>query len=121
MAFKRTFMEIANKHAPFMTMRIRFSSLPWLNENIRNLIKERDFHHKKAQKSGSCDDWATYRAIGNKVVSQIHNAKRNYYSNLIEENKNDSGKLWSAMKSAISSGTRSSQIETLVKMKQFLV
>ena len=97
-----------------MTMRIRSSALPWLNENIRNLIKERNFHHKKAQKSGSCNDWATYRAIRNQVVSQIRNAKRNYYTNLIEENKYDSVKLWNALKSAISYGTRSSQIDTLV-------
>lgn len=110
MPFKRTFMKIADKHAPFMTMRIRSSTLPWLNENIRNLIKVRNFYHKKAQKSGFCNDWAIYRAIRNKVVSQIRYAKRNYYSNLVEENKNDSGKLWNAMKSAISSGTRSSQI-----------
>ena len=74
MAFKRTFMDIADKHAPFMTMRIRSSTLPWLNKNIRNLIKERNFHHKKAQKSGSCNDWATYRAIRNQVVSQIPKA-----------------------------------------------
>lgn len=86
MAFKRTFMDIADKRAPFMTMRIRSSTLPWLNEDIRNLIKERNFNHKKAQKSGSCIDWATYRAIRNQVVSQIRNAKRNYYTNLIEEN-----------------------------------
>lgn len=110
MPFKRTFMKIADKHAPFMTMRIRSSTLPWLNENIRNLIKVRNFYHKKAQKSGFCNDWAIYRAIRNKVVSQIRYAKRNYYSNLVEENKNDSRKLWNAMKSAISSGTRSSQI-----------
>lgn len=86
MAFKRTFMDIADKRAPFMTMRIRSSTLPWLNEDIRNLIKERNFNHKKAQKSGSYDDWATCRAIRNQVVSQIRNAKRNYYTNLIEEN-----------------------------------
>ena len=69
-----------------MTMRIRSSTLPWLNEDIRNLIKERNFNHKKAQKSGSCNDWATCRAIRNQVVSQIRDAKRNYYTNLIEEN-----------------------------------
>ena len=75
MAFKRTFMDMADKCAPFMTMRIRSSTLPWLNEDIRNLIKERNFNHKKAQKSGSYDDWATCRAIRNQVVSQIRNAK----------------------------------------------
>ena len=83
MAFKRTFMDIVDKHVPFITMRIWSFTLPWLNENIRNLIKERNFHHRKAQKSGSCNDWATYRAIRNQVVSQIRNAKRNYYTNLI--------------------------------------
>ena len=79
-------MDIADKRAPFMTMRIRSSTLPWLNEDIRNLIKERNFNHKKAQKSGSCNDWATCSAIRNQVVSQIRDAKRNYYTNLIEEN-----------------------------------
>ena len=45
--------------------------------------------------------------------STIKETKRAYYSNLIQENKNHSSKLWSAIKSAIGSDVKASQIQSL--------
>ena len=75
---------------------------------------QRNYRHKKAQKSGSNNDWQVYRSLRNMVTSSIRQAKKCYYSNLIEENKNDSSKLWKTIKSVISTSVRSSQVESLV-------
>ena len=38
----------------------------------------------------------------------------NYYTNLIEDNKNDCGKLWKAIKSVTSTNVTASQVESLI-------
>ena len=91
--FKDTLVKISNKHAPTYTRRIRSNTLPWVTPQIRSLIVQRNFHHKKALKSGSDRDWSSYRDLRNRVTSSIREAKKLYYSKLIEENESDSSKL----------------------------
>ena len=79
---------------------------------IRALITQRNFHHKKAQKTGSSYDWQEYRSLRNRITVTIKETKRAYYSNLIQENKNHSSKLWRAIKSAIGSAVKASQIQS---------
>ena len=43
----------------------------------------------------------------------IRDSKRNYYSNMIEENSNDSKKLWKTLKTAISTNAKSTQTSSL--------
>ena len=87
--------------------RVRANTLPWLTEEIRTTIKERDYHHKKTQKSGSLNEWFTYRKLRNKTTTLIRESKRTYYSNLITENKKDSNKLPKTLKSVISTDKKS--------------
>ena len=49
-AFAETLNATADKHAPLATKRVRAESLPWLTCEIRELMRKRDFHHKRAQK-----------------------------------------------------------------------
>ena len=81
------------KHAPLSMKRVRANTLPWLTEEIRTTMKERYYHHKKAQKSGSLNEWFTYRRLRNKAKALIRESKRTYYSNLISENKKGPNKL----------------------------
>ena len=63
--------------------------------------------------TGSSYDWQEYRSLRNRITITIKETKRAYYSNLIQENKNHSSKLWSAIKSAIGSDVKASQIQSL--------
>ena len=51
--WKSFYLQILDRHAPFRCMRIRGNSLPWITPNIKNLMKVRDFHKKKAVKFNS--------------------------------------------------------------------
>ena len=112
-SFKDIFVTIADRHAPTHTRRVRSNTLPWMTDQIRALITQRNFHHKKAQKTGSSYDWQEYRSLRNRLTVTIKETKRAYYSNLFQENKNHSSKLWSAIKSAIGSDVKASQIQSL--------
>ena len=41
----------ADLHAPVKRRRIRGVPLPWLNDTISEVMKDRDFHHRKAVKT----------------------------------------------------------------------
>ena len=48
--FKDLFLTVADKHAPVGTRRVREFSVPWLTPSIKELMTERDYHHKKRSK-----------------------------------------------------------------------
>ena len=47
--FKDLFLTVADKHAPVATRRVRGFSVPWLTPSIKELMTERDYHHKSDQ------------------------------------------------------------------------
>ena len=69
--FKDTFITIADQHAPTRTRRVRSNTLPWMTDHIRSLITQRNFRHKKAQKTGSSYDWQEYRSLRNRITVTI--------------------------------------------------
>ena len=104
--FKSKLINLIENHAPLQSRRVRAESLPWVTFDIRTLMRKRNFHHKRAQKTKSTDDWDKYRELRlrNKTTRLIRDAKRDFYSNTINENKSDSAKLWKTLKSVISKG-----------------
>ena len=112
-AFTETLNATADKHAPLAIKRVRAESLPWLTCEIRKLMRKRDFHHKRAQKQKSTEEWVKYKELRNKTTRFIRNAKQDYYSNSIEKNKKNSSKLWKTLKSVIATKSKTSTIESL--------
>ena len=112
-AFAETLNATADKHAPLATKRVRADSLLWLTCESRELMRKRDFHHKRAGKLNSTEEWVKYKELRNKTTRLIRNGKQDYYSNVIEENKKDSSKLWKTLKSVIATKPKISTIESL--------
>ena len=73
-----------------------------MNNKINELMKDRDFHHRKAVKTNSDHHWTRYRSLRNLVNREIKSAESNYYCNLINDAKGDSGKVWKAVNEASS-------------------
>ena len=108
------FSEIADLHAPVKRRRIRGVPLPWLNDTISEVMKDRDFHHRKAVKTNSAFHWARYRKLRNRVNREVKAAKSKYYCDLILEAKGDSGKIWKAVNEVSSRKTKSSSPQCIV-------
>ena len=100
--FKSLLNNVNEKHAPLQSKRARGDSLPWLTSDIRTMMRKRNFHHKRAQKTKSIDEWKTYKELRNKTTRLIRDTKRDFFSNVINENKKDSAKLWKTLKNVIS-------------------
>lgn len=64
---------------------------------ISEVMRTRDYHHRKAVRLGSPYHWKMFRKFRNYVNEEIKRSKSNYYVNLIEDSKGDSNKLWNAV------------------------
>ena len=102
------FLDVANNHAPIKKQRVNGINSPWMTSEISDLMRERDYYHRKARKSGSPDHWQSYKNSRNLVNKEIKASKSKYYINLIEESKGDSKKLWNAVNEASSRKCQSS-------------
>ena len=70
-AWSRLFLEVLNQHAPVREVRVRAKSLPWIDDELRVLMRQRNWLHKKAIKSGDNDLWDIYRAARNNVNAEL--------------------------------------------------
>ena len=94
--FQEIFESILDIHAPLKKRRVRSESAPWLNQSIRNLMKERDLAKRIAKKSP--EKWSVYKQLRNKVTKEIKVAIETHYRGLIEENKDNPKKMWKTIK-----------------------
>ena len=97
----KTFSSVYNKHAPFMTKRVRYTRKPpWLSKEIEEAMHQRD----RLLKARKHEEFKKQR---NKVTSLIRaSKKKTYFQNLVAS-KNNSRSIWKA-------------INTLTKMHQNL-
>ena len=67
--------------------------VPWFNEEIREVKRERRRAEKKWRKTKSAVDLTIFKAKRNAVVSLMNKARKEFYTNFIEENSCDQRKL----------------------------
>ena len=73
----------------------------------------RDHLLKVARRTDNSDDWANYRVARNKAVSILRSAKREFYNNSFEENKNNTRAIWKSIKTLTGSKNNTRQIKNL--------
>ena len=96
-------------NAPVVNRRVRGRSLPWITLTIKDLMKKRDYHHKKAIKTNKELHWISYKRLRNAVSMKLPKEKASYYSNQPCEKlslytgyeKQDSRKLWKTLNELI--------------------
>ena len=87
----KLFLKITNKHAPMKEKRVKRNKQPeWFNDDILKQMAIRDHFKQKGEEE-------RYRVARNRTVDMIDKAKTDYYSTMIEANKNNSKKLWGYM------------------------
>ena len=89
----KTFINVYNKHAPFITKRVKYSPKPpWLTKEIEEAIHIRNKHLRNKQ----FDEFKKQR---NKVTFMLRKSKKNYFKTLIISSpQNNSKPIWKAIK-----------------------
>ncbi|CAB4021886.1 Hypothetical predicted protein, partial [Paramuricea clavata] len=78
-------------------------------------MRERDFHKKKAVKNNSNMHWIKFRAIRNKVNSELKKAKKNYFCNKIKDcvRVKDPKQSWKLINNLLGKNNKSNNISQL--------
>jgi len=76
--FTSALLRMCDKNIPNKYVTIRPKDKPWMNGEIRTLMRKRNRQHKLAKKHNNPYEWAKFRSMRNKVVSAVRNAKRQH-------------------------------------------
>ena len=99
--WEQLFLDVANVYAPIKTQRRRGHQTPWVTSKLTEIRHDRDHHHKKARKSMSKYHWDMYKKLRNLANREDKRLKSEYFCNLINDSKGDSGKMWKSLKQVI--------------------
>ena len=86
-SFQSIFLSVLNEIAPIKEIGLKQRTEPWMKSNILDMIKERDSYLYKFRKSGFNDDYKYFSILRHKVQRSIKNANTEYFSDKIEEDK----------------------------------
>lgn len=96
---KSTLTNLYNRHAPIIKKNVRGKPAPWLNEDIKSIMNERDQLLRKSRRTKSNADSLAYKRKRNETNIAIKRAKSSYYKNLLSENFENPSKFWKVLKS----------------------
>ena len=71
-------------------------SLRWITPTIKDLIKRRNYHHKKAIHTNIELHWNSYKRLHNAGTMKLRKEKASYYSKQLCD-RQDSRELWKTL------------------------
>jgi len=87
--------------------------VPWINNELRILMKKRDLALKTSLRSKLNTDFLIYKGLRNKVVSELRKAKVTYYTNLIDSSKGINNSLWKHLNNLTNKSNKHKKITEL--------
>ena len=99
--WKAFFLDILNKHAPIINIKVKGNRIPYITSELKSMIRQRDYLRAKASKAGSCILRQAYNQMRTKVNQKLHLLRKHYYVNKIEQHIDDLTTIWKILKSAI--------------------
>ena len=107
------FSLIIDKHAPIKTLRVSEKYCPWVNDDLKQLIRSRDKLKKAAVKSKSQLLKSSYRHIRNKINKQKFELKRQYFSERLAQAKGNMKESWKTINQVLNKRSKSTNIDLL--------
>ena len=106
----------AEHSIPNKVVTIRPSEAPWINCQIKKLIRKRKRFFKIFRRTDNPLYWERYKFFRNRVVTEIRNSKKNYFDKLdrlLSTNTTNSKLFWKTAKQVLNLGNSSNSIPTL--------
>jgi len=86
-------LQLLDKHAPIRTVKVKNDNPPWMSNELRVMIDERDKTRVKSLRTKDPKDCELHKNLKNKTKQQIRNAKIRYYHQIFNANQSPS-KIW---------------------------
>ena len=62
-AFMKFLLPVTDRHAPIKKLTVKTAKSPWIDDELKNVMTERDEAKGMANKSGNTADWQTYCTV----------------------------------------------------------
>ena len=111
--WSESFSPIIDKHAPLSEMRVSGKYCPWIDKNLRDMIRTRHELKKSAVKGKSPILMDSYRQIRNKVSALNVQLKKQHYPNSISASKGNMKEPWKTSNEALNKRSKTSSIVCL--------
>ena len=89
---------VLDKFAPVKTIQVRPSYAPWLTDQVKEAMNQRDRAQLVASASQCQDSWRHYRHLRNFATSCIKNAKKGWETLQLDSFSNNAKDLWRNVK-----------------------
>ena len=80
-----------DKHGPEKVIKLKYNPNPFINREIRSLIRNKSHLHQIARTTGPLEDWNAFKSLKRRVKSVIRHAKIDYFNEEIPSSKNCRG------------------------------
>ena len=98
--FNQHFLCLVNKHAPVKKVKIKHRQFPFVDEQLKQHLSERDQLLKIAKDTNSPQEWQTYRAKRNEVKVRLREAERGHVQSQLASCQKNSSK-WKVIRNCI--------------------
>ena len=95
--WKSIFLKVLEKHAPVKTFRPRRHHLPWIDDEVRGLMQERDWMYRTYIRTRDRDVWSAFKRLRNLTTSRLREAKTAHFATVCR-NTNQPKKMWMELK-----------------------
>ena len=107
--FNEKFLAVLERHAPVRKRKVRNRQCPFLDQEIKELMDERDQVHRVARVSGAVTDWEHYRWCRNEVKRRLYDAERIHVQKEMNGNQSSSA-MWKVIRNCIPSKEKSKPV-----------
>ncbi|CAB4041599.1 Hypothetical predicted protein, partial [Paramuricea clavata] len=98
--FNRVFLAVLDKHAPLKTTKLKYRSMPFIDQNVKELMSKRDKMYKIARQTGALRDWNQYTMMRDDVKRKLRESERKYVNKELEKN-HSSNAMWKVIRKCI--------------------
>ena len=109
--FSKQFLEVIDSHAPVKSVKVKHRHCPFVNEEIKVLMRDRDRLLKRARCTGLPVDWELYRDSRRVVKIRLRKAEREYINKEMEGCQNTSSQ-WKLIRKCLPRKETTQQVYT---------
>jgi hypothetical protein len=111
--FNAKLKAIFDRHAPLTSKKVRGQQCPWISNEIRDQMNNRDYLLKRARRTKSPVDWDAYKSVRNACNITIRKSKQTHQRNLLSENRLNPRAFWQIIKNIFPTKSKEIASESL--------
>ena len=96
--FSNNMTTILDVMAPIKTIQVRSNFAPWISENTKEKINERDAAKKRFDDTKNDEDWKTFKRHRNSVTNTLRTEKKMWQKRKLSECSGDPKETWKNVK-----------------------